>query len=436
MYWLTATITPLLGADGRPEHFVAIRFDITERKQAEKNLAETLSQFDAVLRAARSAIIATDLNGIIRVFNAGAEQMVGRRAVDVVGRQTPLMIYAPDEIAVRERELDGISIPMVTGVNVLVVRASAGEPDEKEWTFVHQDGTRIPVRVSITPIHGETGETTGFLHVASDMTEERLIRASLAASRDSALQAARAKADFLANMSHEIRTPMNGVIGMIDLLRDSPLTPPQKEFVDTIQRSGETLLTIVNDILDFSKIEAGKMSLETIPFNPREIVEDVVQVLSPNAHRKGLEIASLLHPDVPVLVNGDPTRLRQILLNLVGNAIKFTEKGHISVRLSVNERGMGNAVVRLAVTDTGVGMTPEVVGKLFNAFTQGDNSTSRRFGGTGLGLAITQKLVTLMGGTIDVESAPLQGSRFAVTLNWPIVTSPPRSVPADSVPPP
>ncbi len=419
-YWLTATITPLLGPDGRPEHYVAIRFDITERKRAEKTLGETLGQLDAILRAARSAIIATDLKGLIRVFNAGAERLVGHRAADVIGRQTPLFLYAPEEIAARERELDGQSTPTVTGVNVLVVRASAGEPDENEWTYLHQDGTRIPVRVSITPIHGESGETTGFLHVASDISEERHIRNSLAASRDSALQAARAKADFLANMSHEIRTPMNGVIGMIDLLRDTPLTSHQKEFVDTIQRSGETLLTIVNDILDFSKIEAGKMSLESIPFDPRETVEDVVQVLAPNAHRKGLEIASLIHPDVPESVKGDPTRVRQILLNLLGNAIKFTEKGQVSVRLRVIERSMEKAKVQLTVTDTGLGMTPEVVGKLFSAFTQGDNSTSRRFGGTGLGLAITHKLVSLMGGTIDVDSSPSKGSGFSVTFDWPI----------------
>ena len=435
-YWLTATITPLLGPDGRPEHFVAIRFDITERKRAEKALAETLGQLDAVLRAARSAIIATDLNGLIRVFNAGAERLVGRRAADLIGRETPLILYAPEEVAAREQELDGKSVPMVTGVNVLVVRASAGEPDENEWTYLHQDGTKIPVRVSITPIHGESGETTGFLHVASDITEERHIRNSLAASRDSALQAARAKADFLANMSHEIRTPMNGVIGMIDLLRDTPLTSHQKEFVDTIQRSGETLLTIVNDILDFSKIEAGKMTLESIPFDPRDTVEDVGQVLAPNAHRKGLEIASLVHPDVPGLVRGDPTRVRQILLNLLGNAIKFTEKGQVSVRLRVIERGMEKAKVRLSVTDTGLGMTPDVVGKLFSAFTQGDSSTNRRFGGTGLGLAITHKLVSLMGGAIDVDSSPSKGSGFAVTFDWPIVTSAALTAPGDFIFPP
>lgn len=422
-YWLNATITPVLGQDGTPEHYVAIRFDITEQKRTEIALAKTLSQMDALLRAARSAIIATDLNGVITVFNTGAEQLLGYSAKEVVGRHTPLLFYAPEEVAAREKQFEGHLTPVVTGPHVLVVRASSGEIDEAEWTYIHREANRIPVRVAITPIRGESGETIGFLHVASDITEERQIRKSLAASRDSALQAARAKADFLANMSHEIRTPMNGVIGMIDLLRDTPLTSHQKEYVDTIQRSGETLLTIVNDILDFSKIEAGKMTMESIPFDPRETVEDVVQVLAPNAHRKGLEIASLIHPDVPQSVKGDPTRVRQILLNLLGNAIKFTEKGQVAVRLRVVERGLENAKVRLSVTDTGLGMTPEVVGKLFSAFTQGDNSTNRRFGGTGLGLAITHKLVSLMGGTIDVDSAPTKGSGFSVTFDWPIAAS-------------
>jgi PAS domain S-box-containing protein len=423
-YWLAATITPFLGPDGQPERFVAIRFDVTERKRAEKALSETLGKLDAVLTSARSAIIGTDLTGLIQVFNTGAERLVGIPAANVVGLQTPLVFYAPDEIAAREKELNRNSPSPIGGINVLVSRAITGEVDEREWTFLRPDGSRVPVRVTITPIRGEAGETSGFLHLATDITDELNARALLAASRDNALQAARAKADFLANMSHEIRTPMNGVIGMIDLLRDTPLTAHQREFVQTIQRSGETLLAIVNDILDFSKIEAGKMTLESIAFDPRDTVEEVVQVLAPNAHRKGLELASLLHPEIPGMVKGDPTRLRQILLNLLGNAIKFTEKGQVSVRLDLIERRLDTARVCLSVTDTGVGMSPEVVGNLFSAFTQGDSSTNRRFGGTGLGLAITHKLVSLMGGTVEVNSSPHKGSQFSVTLDWPISVSP------------
>lgn len=220
---------------------------------------------------------------------------------------------------------------------------------------------------------------------------------------------------------------MNGVIGMIDLLRDTELNSSQKEYVDTILRSGDMLLTIVNDILDFSKIEACKLALESIPFNPRETVEDVVQTMAPNARKKNVEIVALLHPEMPKAVMGDPVRLRQILLNLVGNAIKFTETGCVSVHAKALSRANGLVRVCFTVVDTGIGIAPDAVGKLFSAFTQADNTTSRRFGGTGLGLAISRKLATMMGGTIDVTSTLSVGSQFALTLEWPVAPTPPNT---------
>jgi two-component system, sensor histidine kinase and response regulator len=240
----------------------------------------------------------------------------------------------------------------------------------------------------------------------------------LAAARDSALAAARAKADFLATMSHEIRTPMNGVLGMLDLLLDTPLTPTQKEHARTAHRSAESLLAIINDILDFSKIEAGKLDLETIDFDLRNTLEEVTSLLAERASAKGLELVSLVRPDVPDMVRGDPGRLRQVLLNLAGNAIKFTAEGEVILRAKLASESEDVVVVRFEVSDTGIGLTAEAQARLFQPFSQADASTTRRYGGTGLGLAICRQLTELMGGEIGVKSEPGEGSTFWFTASF------------------
>jgi PAS domain S-box-containing protein len=356
-----------------------------------------------VLESTHEAFLSTDASGAITAWNAQAEKLYGWAASEVLGRSFSDTVVTP---ARREEFTAGLA-------SYLAGEASAVFGKRVEVTALHRDGHKIPVEVSSWK-HEDGDGFSAFVH---DITERVTIQADLERARDQAMQASRLKSEFLANMSHEIRTPMNGVIGMSSLLLNTDLNATQRDYAETVCSSAEALLTVIDDILDFSKIEAGKLDVEKVTFDLRSVVEESAALLAARAQRDELELTCRIDPALPGALEGDPGRLRQVLLNLLGNAVKFTSAGEVNVTARLADETAGDALmVELSVRDTGIGMTPATLEHLFDAFTQADSSTSRRYGGTGLGLAISRQLVELMGGTLNVTSQSGAGSTFTALI--------------------
>ena len=292
---------------------------------------------------------------------------------------------------------------------------------EIDWS--RPDGSKVPVALGISPIH-DGDVVRGISIFGQDITERRRAAAALVQAREEAMESSRLKSEFLATMSHEIRTPMNGVIGLTSLLLDTDLDTSQRQYADGVQAAGEALLSVINDILDFSKLDAGKVVLDLADFDPRRLVEDVGALLAPAAFSKKLELVAYCLPDVPRTVRGDPGRIRQILLNLASNAVKFTSEGEVAISVKSLPLADGQVTLRFEVTDSGIGVAAEDRDRLFESFSQADASTTRRFGGTGLGLAICRRLVEVMGGHLGMESELGVGSAFWFELPLPLGSAP------------
>src|SRR5216117_1186475 len=288
---------------------------------------------------------------------------------------------------------------------------------------MRKDGRRIQVRLSAAAV--KAAAEGGLVALYEDISDRKAAEQAMRAARELAERVARARSAFLANMSHEIRTPMNAVLGFVELVLDTDLQVEQRRALELVRSSSEALLTILNDILDYSKIEAEHLELESIPFDLPKVVHATATLLAVRAREKHLELIVDVPPDVPHLVRGDPTRLRQVLVNLIGNAIKFTEAGEVAASASVVQRDADRAAVQFRVRDTGIGISADAQGTIFQEFTQADASMTRRFGGTGLGLAISRRLVGLMGGELTVTSEVGRGSAFTFTLAFPIAVAAP-----------
>ena len=405
--------------------------DMTEIKRAQDALEDSHRRLADIINFMPDAVLVIDQEGKVITWNRAIEEMTGAKAEEMLGKgdheyalpfygeRRPILI---DMVRVPQKELEEKYTQIRMEGPILV-----GE------TYVPQlRGVGHYLLGTASALHDSKGQVVGAIEVIRDFTERKHMEEALHQAKEAAESATQAKSAFLATMSHEIRTPMNAVIGMTGLLLDTPLTPEQREFAETIRSSGDALLAIINDILDFSKIEAGRMELESQPFDLRECVESAMDLLAARATEKGLNLGCVVERDVPAAIIGDVTRLRQVVVNLLSNAVKFTEQGEVVV--TVERRGEVASPLQelhFVVRDTGIGVPPELMGRLFQSFSQVDASTTRRFGGTGLGLAISRRLTELMGGKMSVESpAPssLQvggpGSAFHFTIRAEVATAP------------
>ena len=393
--------------------------DITQLKQAQSAQAAALAQLQGIVEAASDfAIIATDLRGLVTLFSTGAERMLGYRAAEVTHGTLPAAMHDAAEIEKVSLELSAAAGRPIVGFDVFTYEALQQGSSAREWTYVCKDGSRLPVNLTLTALRDNAGMPIGFLSIAQDIREEKSIRRNLAAARDQAEFANLTKSRFLANMSHEIRTPMNAILGMLQLLQHTPLSKLQLDYAAKAQSAAQSLLGLLNDILDFSKIEADKLSLECAPFRVDTLMRDLAVVLSANAADDAVEVLFSIDSQLPKILQGDVLRLRQVLLNLAGNAIKFTQRGEIVVALDVVAQDSSQVTVGFSVRDTGIGIPADQLSTIFAGFSQAESSTTRRFGGTGLGLAISQNLVRLMGGVLTVQSEPGRGSTFAFSVRF------------------
>ncbi len=386
--------------------------EIAERKHTDEKLEERTAFFNSLIENTPIAIVAVGIDDIVQFCNPAFESIFRYRQADVIGKSL---------------------LGLITNADVLSEVASnraalwKGKVIHAVSRRMRSDGSLVDVEAFSVPL-GPAGHRTGAVMQYQDITERKRAEKALVGAKDAAEAASRAKSEFLANMSHEIRTPMNGIIGMTELALDTELTSEQREYLGLVKASADSLLKLINDILDFSKIEAGKIEIESVEFPFQQSLEETMKSLAFRVHQKGVELTWRVGSGIPKYLKGDVGRLRQILVNLVGNAVKFTERGEIEVSVEVESESDAEVLLHFQVRDTGIGIPKAKQQMIFDAFTQVDSSTTRTYGGTGLGLAITSQLVKLMGGSIWVESEPGRGSIFHFTSRFEFTSAVPRAI--------
>ncbi len=397
LFWESATVSPIYNGGGEIVRYLAVKQDITERKKAEEALAESMIQLRTIFEKSPIGISHLDKHGTIINCNQPMADILGTTIAKLINFQAAKKVV--------DREITEALLGAINGHTTLY-----------EGKYTSRTGGRTAyLRIVFNPVNPGQSPTE-VISIAEDITDRKEAERAVIEAKEQAEEATQAKSDFLANMSHEIRTPMNAIIGMSNLALQTELNRKQRNYIEKVNRSAESLLGIINDILDFSKIEAGKLDIEKIEFRLEDVFDNLANLVGLKAEEKGLELMFDLPADLPTALIGDPLRLGQILVNLGNNAVKFTEKGEIIVAVAVMEQNNNEAKLHFSVRDSGIGMTPEQQQKLFQSFSQADTSTTRRFGGTGLGLAISKKLSELMGGEIWVESEVGSGSTFHFTV--------------------
>jgi PAS domain S-box-containing protein len=420
--WMYASVSIrcIRKLNNQVDFFFVLVQDITERKQFEMALRNSEKRYRTIFNCAAVAIALMNKDGRYIQFNSTWAEMLGYTNQEIMNRCN-FDVTHPDDIPLTEKYIN-----QLTNAEVDICRL--------EKRFISKSGELIWGDVTASVTRDDKGNVEGIVGIIVDITERKQTEEQLIRAKEAAEAATRAKSEFLANMSHEIRTPMNGVVGMTELLLNTNLNTKQREYAETICHSTDALQTLINDILDFSKIEAGKLTLEPIEFDLENAVLEIARLLSITAESKGFELIVRYAPDAPRYVQGDAGRIRQILTNLVGNAIKFTEQGHVLVDIECLTEVNNTAYMNFQIQDTGIGIAEDKLETVFDKFTQADTSTTRRFGGTGLGLAISHQLVKMMGGEIQVTSQEHIGSTFTFQLPLPIATVPPEQHNLPAVP--
>ena len=383
------------------------QYIINERRLVEDALKKSEERYRTIIESIDDGYFESDLEGNFTFFNDAMCRILEYPSDEMTGIMNPQALNEENALKV-SRILEQVH--------------QTGKPAKAfDWMLITKYGSSRFVEATLSLVHNDKGAATGFRGILRDVTERKRAE-SLRQAKVTAEAANKSKSEFLANMSHEIRTPLNSVIGLVELMMETDLASEQREDLEVVLSAAYGLLAVINDILDFSKIEAGKLELEETAFNLRDFLDESLRIMAPKSHEKNIELAYRLDPCVPIQLIGDPARFRQVVINLIGNAIKFTDSGEVVISVACENQTQSEMQLRFSVRDTGIGIPKEKQASIFGAFEQADGSTSRRFGGSGLGLAVSAQLVGLMGGKIWVESEPGVGSTFYFTCRFGLKT--------------